>query len=68
MERECVIMMVVESSGRGVEEVREGRRGACVFVCNVMKERTRQGRWRAGREEGGEGVKERGAVRGGGRV
>lgn len=68
MERECVIMVVVESSGRGVEEVQEGRRGVCVFVCNVMKERTRQGEVGAGREEGGEGVKERGAVRGGGRV
>jgi len=37
-------------------------------VCNVMKERTEQEEVGAGREEGGEGVEERGAGRGGGRV
>lgn len=45
-------MVVVESSGKGVEEVREGRRGVCVFVCSVRKERTRPGEVEAGREEG----------------
>lgn len=56
---------MVERSGKGVEEVGEGR-WEC--VCNVMKERTEQEEVGAGRAEGGEGVKDRGAGRGGGRV
>lgn len=63
--RKSIITVMVERSERGVEEVGEGR-WEC--VCNVMKERTEQEEVGAGRAEGGEGVKERGAGRGGGRV
>lgn len=45
-----------------------GEERECMRVCNVMKERTEQEEVGAGREEGGEGGEERGAVRGGGRV